>query len=315
MNLNTTIKEVLSRFPRSLVGLTANCSVQDAIATLNDSLISSLPILTDDKKNLHGFVDILDILAFLVKTCTKNLADTASGESFKITTDDMRMLMKRQKDFRLAHLGDIIDFSQRNPYSTLDENKTIRDAVELFAQGIHRVAVLRNSELISVLTQSDIIVFLATELMGFPKFQEMKVRDCAYKTNQLVQVTPETVAIDAFLAMHEKGKSSVAITKDGVFRGTLSASDIRLAKVDTDMTRLLKSTYDFMIDVRKTQERKPEFLVTCVPESTLAEVVQRMNKDAVHRVFVVDKEQKALGVISMTDIMRQIHSCAPTGSH
>jgi len=73
MDLSTTIGTVLSKYPKKLVSLPYDAIVQDAINALNSSNISALPILSDDKQNLYGFVDILDILAFLAQTCTKKI--------------------------------------------------------------------------------------------------------------------------------------------------------------------------------------------------------------------------------------------------
>lgn len=46
--------------------------------------------------------------------------------------------------------------------------------------------------------------------------------------------------------------------------------------------------------------------VTCYPESSLGEVVEKVVSDHVHRVWVVDEQGLLEGVVSLTDMIRVI---------
>jgi len=227
----------------------------------------------------------------------------------------MKMMMKRQRDFRLKHVGELIDFSKRNPFVTMDKNTTIRDAIETFSKEIHRIAVTSNKEMIGMLSQSDFITYLANDLMKFEKFKELTIKDCNNKTTDVLCVPEEMIAIDSFLTMYQKGKSSIAITRNGKLCGTLSASDIRVANIAFDISKLLKSTHDFMKEGRQTKGKDAECLVSCTIHATLAEVVHKMNKEMVHRVFIVDQAMKPLGVLSITDLMKELNQLAAPTSH
>ena len=52
----------------------------------------------------------------------------------------------------------------------------------------------------------------------------------------------------------------------------------------------------------------PRELVTCYAESAVAEVVDKVVVNHVHRVWVVDRDGLLQGLVSLTDIIRVIRS-------
>jgi len=310
--MDSSIRDLLYQRAKPLVTLSSSENVQDALDKLEKNLLTGA-LVFDDKKNVLGFVDVLDIMAFLVSVCTRTLTHLVAGESRKLNTDDLRMVRRRQKDFKLEQVGDLVDYSKRNPFKTLDEGKTVKDAIELFSQGIHRIAVTSasaESPIIGVLSQSDLIYFLASNKSELPsKFQSMQIKSMpSIMERRLLIVTPETPAVDVFLAMHEKGISSVAITNpDGTLAGTLSASDVRTGKLTSEFPMLLLDVIDFMKECRKEQGKPSNYLVCCTPQWNFMEVIHLLHKENVHRAFVTDEtSKKAISVISMTDVMKEL---------
>jgi len=253
-----------------------------------------------------GLVSVLDLLAFLVKTSTKILVDDQSGESRSLTTDDMRMLRKRAKDFNLETVKELVDYSKKNPWIVLYDDQTVSDAMVTFSQNIHRVILFKrdSNKMLGILTQTDLVRFMAeAEKTQFliPVFHMKN------KTEKLVTVSQANLAFDSFLKIFNHGLSSVAVLNHlGQLIGNLSAADLRLAA--QDFTLLLRSTKDYLSLVRKVEGKPSGFTVVCSPETSLQKCVESMASQKVHRIYLVDNDQKPLGVISFTDILRELYS-------
>jgi len=283
-------------------------TIHQVLEVLGKYQISSAPIILPDGKP-QGFVDVLDILAYLVKTSTKSLTDIIQGESFSIKTDDMKMMRKRAKDFNLKQLSEVIDISRRNPYFALQEDQPVSEVMPIFQQGVHRVALLDrlSPKIVGVVSQTDIIHQLAQD----PNVSALKklISETGILTGKLVSVTSDTMALDAFIRMQESGVSSLAILDaQGTIVGTVSASDVKWISRHEDFRTLLCSIGDYVKDIRKQQGKSDHFVACTQDSASIFDVVNLMFQEKVHRVFIVDEKRKPKGVISLTDIIREIGS-------
>jgi len=299
----TKLRELIQK--QQLVTLSMDQTVESVLDVLGRNNISSAPILGNDGKPL-GFVDVLDLLAFMVRTSTKPLTDTLMGESRKLTSDDMQMLRKRTKDFKLQAVSDLIDFSRRNPYHAFYEDQTVADTLSVFQKGVHRVALLdRNNKLIGVVSQFDIIQRIAKD-QNIPALK-MRVSESSGLNQNLMSVPLDTLAIDAFITMYQQGVSSLALLDNqGIIVGTVTASDVKWITKNEDFRALLHSIRDYVVDIRKAQGKSPDFVACTLPTASIFDIINLMYQERVHRVFVVDERRKPKGVISLTDILRDI---------
>lgn len=44
-------------------------------------------------------------------------------------------------------------------------------------------------------------------------------------------------------------------------------------------------------------------IIACHPDSTLAEVVERLSTSRIHRIYVCDAEQRPIRVVSLSDVL------------
>lgn len=90
--------------------------------------------------------------------------------------------------------------------------------------------------------------------------------------------------------------------------GTFSATDLRGRLLATLQSWLPLSALDFTESVSKSplyaSSDSPRELVTCVAESSLAEVIDKAVTRHVHRVWVVDQQGLLVGLVSLTDMIR-----------
>jgi len=54
-----------------------------------------------------------------------------------------------------------------------------------------------------------------------------------------------------------------------------------------------------------TNTKRPE-LLTCQPEDLFIDVIRKISLWKVHRIFLVDREMKLIGVISLFDILNRL---------
>jgi len=299
---------------QKLVSLTVDDTISDALGMLSSRNILSAPVIDNKtqqgpQQKILGFVDYLDMLVFAIKQCTKTLTDLSSGESRSLTTDDMWMIKKRTKDFKLGSVLDVIDLSKRNPYYAISGDTTLQQAITEYLTDLHRVGVLdNNGNLIGILTQWDVLKFLSSSPDYLKKFPEFTKAASKNKSLNIVTIPIDTKAYDAFMSMYDNGVTSLAVTdKNGKLCCAFSASDLKGLK-EKDFESLTKPIHEYIGDIRKQQGMDPHFVVCATPNTPMNEIFSKMTKSNVHRVFMVDNDNKPSGVFSLTDTLQSIAS-------
>jgi len=100
--------------------------------------------------------------------------------------------------------------------------------------------------------------------------------------------------------MRENGASAVAIVDDdGKLVDVLSVSDLRLIGHDlTKLERVTRTVEEF--SSFKTTKVAPVVVYAC---DTVAYVTQRLLENKIHRLYVVDGENKPIGVVTLGDFL------------
>jgi len=199
----------------------------------------------------------------------------------------------------------IADESHRNPWHTISETQTLKDVIGLIVQQneIHRVAVLdAKSELKYVLTQSDVISFLAHHLDDLPTLKSKTISELDLGFKEVITVSSKEKVWKSFIQMDAKGVSGLGVVDDqGHLIGHISCADLKGLDIDTQiMDRLRQSVADF----------KPQLnLVSVLPTATFGEVVTTLEKTKMHRVYILGQDSRQpLGVISQIDIISAVYN-------
>jgi CBS domain-containing protein len=117
---------------------------------------------------------------------------------------------------------------------------------------------------------------------------------------------PASEVLDCFLQypIHH-----LPVLRAGRLAGMLSSADV--LKLEFFMPRATPDTARFL-DSRVTIERLMRTPVISVDATTsLAEAAERMVEAGVHALPVVDKEQRVLGLVTTTDVIRSLLHGAP----
>lgn len=312
LSQSTKVKDLLAAKPRHpLAGLPIiadrNATIEETLKLLKDNNILSVPVVDTsgchkgkvDLDTFYGFVDVLDILAYLMWHLRSNMAALWLGES----------ALEDSKEFLRTSVGEVAHFATGSHPIIVRRRDPVSYVIQALRQPLprsvpHRVAVLDDEDRVAdVLTQSDLITFFARHSALMPSLSKGTLKERGL-LHPCVTVHSRTSLTDALRLLHNNRISGLAIVDDNwALCGCFSASDLRGITAET-FAQFDKNVLDFVRDVVKTQaDRRP---VCCSPYTTVGKVSELMTRESVHRVFVVDEQRHPWWVVSMTDVVARL---------
>lgn len=223
---------------------------------------------------------------------------------------------------------------------TLNPNTSMLDCMEVFSKGIHRALVPLDSHMENIsgvelvesassyrmLTQMDLLRFLKEHESDIEGIISRPLSELGAVTENVYAITDRTKVIEAIKCMratmlnavpivtasndHEEDHKQLVNGRGRKLIGTFSATDLKGSLLATLQSWLPLSALDFTEYVSKgplyASSDSPRQLVTCLPESSLSEVIDKAVTKHVHRVWVVDQQGLLVGLVSLTDIIRVI---------
>lgn len=210
---------------------------------------------------------------------------------------------------------------------TFDILDSLKGVMQTFALGVHRVLITdkrRSSKHARILTQTDVAMFLSEHIDDFGVNPDWTITQAGLYEEPgagvLSMFSTET-ALQGFnkLALNEVSAIAI-IDQHGELVGTLSASDVRGVS-DEDLADLGLPVMDYLMvlfcfcfyissaDV-STQKRSRIFNHQVVVRSitTVRSALLKMTDVHIHRVWVVDTNNRPRGVISLSDLIHRFGS-------
>jgi len=182
--------------------------------------------------------------------------------------------------------------------------------IDHMSKGVHRCLVTQDGNQIrNIISQSDIISFALKHLhqisdsllqstiqsLGMIKPQERKVGHFM-RESKLVAAPKETLLVDCFRKMEREQVTAIPLLdENGFLVGTLSASDLR----GINAGKLSKCLFQPASQFIKTQKKA----VVASPSIKFVNLLKLIDTNHVHRVWIVDDDDKPVGVVSLSDIM------------
>lgn len=283
---NLTISAFAGQTRDSLVRVEPTASVRDALKTFNAEKVLSCPIAeSNNGADVWGFLDLFDLLSFLLELWDDNEQAETNG------------IAKLGEKFLDHKVKDLTGRSDNDAYAAVIGEERAHRLVRLFGLGVHRVAQLDlQGTLTNVISQSDVVKYLHNniDLLGDQAVKPINELNMI-STDRLVVAQADQSAISAFKLLADNLVSAVPlVNKDGALTGTLSVSDLRLIQDDLSPLQLSALQY------KSIQEPIPS--IVCAPNTTLGSVIATLANSNVHRVWVVDDQQKPVSVISITNV-------------
>jgi len=274
-----------------VVSVEKDASVGRALKVLADNRILSVPVADATVETGYaGFVDVLDIVGWLVTTCK-----------------DMNNIQPQK--FIKSPVSELFDKSCKDHFVSIQDNEKMIDLLERFASGIHRVAI-QNPKIIAIISQMDVIPFFLTHESKLYSIGNKTVKQLGLVKAWVLFVNEKERALKAYKKMVEHKVSAVAVTdSNDHLLDNLSASDLRGISSDKEeFSHLIQlPVLDFLAKRRGTKEHT---LGSCSETETFLEALKKLKEHRYHRLWVVDRNNKPCGVISLTDVCAAIRDAA-----
>jgi len=270
-------------------------SVNDEVGTLLRSMSEARvlgAVITDSAKpGVLGFVDVLDLMVYIL--------DSVSESTKDITKETIQNLKWEGQCFSRVASGDLINYSNNDPFVTASPNTNLLECVTLFAKA-HRLAVMDGNKIINVISQFDILEFLATRGILIGHKVDRPIVQAGLGPLGASSVKKDVNVIDVLRYMKNSNLSGVAVVdNDGKMIANFSAADL-LGLNENNFQLLSLPVHDYLTRIHGF----PKPPVFCNVNDTVEVVMLRMLVHKVHRIYITDESMSASGVITLTDLMQ-----------
>jgi CBS domain-containing protein len=287
----TPISQVIKRFDR-VVAATSSDTIAVVFKKINENRLYALPLWDESVNKYVAFIDLFDILAYLVEVLDLPLAqseDWLTNTAFVSTS--CLVLVNRS-----PRMGE---------WDLIPSEAPLQTAVNLFARGIHRLAVIdAEGHLHSILSQYRVVRWLSDHSAQMGPIVGAKIENfqLGYKS-QLVSVVENEPAIKAFISMYRNNVSGVAVLDEqGHTIGNISVSDLKHIGWNANRFRTLFQSAKAFMEQRHTQLGTAP-LISVKHNDSIRDLMKLYHLHYVHRVYVVSpRVHNPIGVITLTDL-------------
>jgi len=284
--------------PHKIVTASVNDYVSTLLKSLSEAQVTGAVITHSEKPGVLGFVDVMDLMTFV--------ADSVSGD---ITKESIQDLKWEGQCIAWTVSGDLINYSQTDPYCAVSPKTSLLECVKLLAKGHHRLAVVESGKIITILSQSDILEFLSGRGVLLGSKLDLPIGNAGLGPLGVTSVRDNISVIDVLRYMKTQKVSGVAVVdSEGKIVGNFSGSDL-LGINEENFFLLSLPINEFLFKIHGF----PKLPVCCKITDTVEVVILRMLVQKVHRIYIVE-DMKPTGIITLTDLMQFLLAPLPPQS-
>lgn len=286
--------KVTSLVARTTIQANLTDNVQQVFEKLVKNKIQSVPLYSNEKQKYLGFIDLADIIFFLL--------DNLKEDEVKNYVPNPEFLKK--------NCWEVKNKSKKNKFKPVQQDASLGVVLEILDVSLHRVPVInQGGEFVGILSQSALVQFIYNYIQLFDikhTVGELKLGHC-----DVISIKDSDLALDGFRKIRDNGISAVAVVdSEGKLAGCLSLSDLRIVGSDFSCLRRVYLSVDEFLQNKDhsntshpSEKKRPEVL-SVTNDSTVTQVADLFFKFGVHRVFVVDNDKKPIGVISLGNYLK-----------
>eukprot|EP00026_Physarum_polycephalum_P011093 Phypoly_transcript_11290.p1 GENE.Phypoly_transcript_11290~~Phypoly_transcript_11290.p1 ORF type:complete len:304 (+),score=42.82 Phypoly_transcript_11290:241-1152(+) len=284
-----TIEEITSNLTKAVVYVDTNTSLEETCKLMGKNEIVAVPIYDVNANRFVGMIDIVDIAFFVAFSYEQKHAEGNESILFK----DVR-----------AH--DLLSISTEGKLmETFSPKVTLDKVTEAFSKGIHRALITTEGDRkYHILSQVDVVRFLHKSGKFDNLFSKtLNELPILFKFHPPIEtMNGDAPAINGFKMLGRDRLGAVAVIDiDGNLIGNLSASDLRGVAVEYLIKTILRPAKQFLQLVRGLDDAHP---VTAKMNDSLGSVVDKMVEHKLHRVWIVNDQNKLDSLVSFSDICR-----------
>jgi len=316
---HTTVRTLEAKqAPRPVVCINADATVRMCMETLAENNILSAPVVRG--REILGFVDVIDLMGAGVRAFCAG----SPGEETRCKAPQQRIpvdeALFRSAKFFQTKVVDLINLSGLDFPVTVRNEDSLVTAIRLLSNVgkpffLHRAVVLNDDEEVAgILSQTDIVEWLREHLDQLERAIPELVTADIYKlglVHACITLHVDAPLLNVFSVLFDNRVSGVALVdREGRLVANISATDFR-GIIPSLFPVLQESALLFLTKGLQSLPRAP---VTAQPHATLREAVTSISIAHVHRIYVVDRAARFLGVISLSDILALLCDLAEKGT-
>jgi CBS domain-containing protein len=294
----TKVKNLFPEHRTKLITVKKEDSAAFGFKILIENGILSAPVYDSLKKRYTSFIDMLDIVCYVIE----------ASEGAELTGGQFRDLFLSGNSLNNVTCGQISDKSGRNLYYPVEEYSPLLAAMEIMVEHkSHRLPVVDSTgELITIITQSHLLKLLNQNMTKFEIFSK-KIENLKLGYKEVLNIQSNELAINAFKKIYENKVMGIAVIDNntGILIGNISASDLKFIGPDGSfLSRLFLPCIEYLTFIPQKDIIPGPFCV--LPSATIEEIILKLEITKSHRIYIIDSNQKLIGVITLTDILECI---------
>ncbi|VFV25173.1 5-amp-activated protein kinase [Lynx pardinus] len=275
-----------------LVIFDTTLEIKKAFFALVANGIRAAPLWDSKKQSFVGMLTITDFILVLHRYYRSPLVQIYEIEEHKIET------------WREIYLQGCF-----KPLVSISPSSSLFEAVyTLIKNRIHRLPVLDpvSGAVLHILTHKRLLKFLHIfgSLLPQPSFLSRTIQDLGIGTFRdlavVLDTAPILTALDIFV---DRRVSALPVVNEaGQVVGLYSRFDVIHLAAQQTYNHLDMSVGEAL----KQRTLCLEGVLSCQPHESLGEVIDRIAREQVHRLVLVDETQHLLGVVSLSDILQAL---------
>lgn len=269
--------------------------VRKTFPTLISHGIRSAPLWDATKKLLVGMITVTDFIRILLHYDAENLC---------IEDLERHSLHNWKKILRPS----------RKPLVSVRPDQSLHEAINMLSKNrVHRLLMIDpyTGDVLYVLSHKRILRFLFVYLNEFPEltFFHKTIHDLKIGTYEdIVSVTDNTSIRAAFQLLLQKDISALPVLNDdGILLDVYAKYEV-LNLVSEKLYTNLSTTIGEIRNKKKDWEEK---LQKCRSSITLYEALEVIVRTESHRLLLVNKDDKLIGIVSLSDILVYLNRIIP----
>lgn len=270
--------------------------VRKTFPTLISHGIRSAPLWDSSKKLLVGMITVTDFIRILLHLDKENIS---VEELERHTLHNWRKMLRHT----------------RKPLCSVGPDQSLHDAINLLNKNrVHRLLMIDplNGDVLYILSHKRILRFLFVYLNEFPEltFFHKTISELKIGTYEdIVSVTDETSIRTAFQLLLEKDVSALPMLDEN---GTLIDVYAKYEVLNLVSEKLYSNLSLTIGEVRNKKKDWEEKLQKCRSSITLYEALEVIVRTESHRLLLVNKEDKLVGIVSLSDILVYLNRIIPS---
>lgn len=281
-----------------LVTLSKEDTVSQALKTLSDARISSAPVLDEEGRAVY-ILTVADIVNHILRFVSEE----------ELKTGKITGILQNREQLAQHKLRDISrDMAELDkPFSIFGKEPLFKVAQLMTQHNAHRILTIDEQDKPRTLISQSHLVRLLSNITDDKKLHQ-SVEELQLGTEGVISIHRNKTALEAFKLMAEKKVTGLAVvTNEGSLVGNISMSDIKAIGHNLESVDYLTSPIShFLEKVRQMDEpvgNKPQ-VIKCHVTSSLYSVLSLLGVYRVHRVLVVDDNDKPIRVIATVDLLK-----------